>query len=204
MEMDNSQNTLSKLIFDPFSFLSRNQTLIIGLSIIFIAGIINFFSNTHFDGIFDIHTGKSSLFIVFILEGYINLIIITGSLFILGKLFTKQNVNILNFLGQQSLARWPLLIASIITISKPYQRFSNIKSVKEIEEFGTFQFNSFDNMIVSLSIILILIITIWVIILMYKSFNQKFKVYRTKGLLLFISGSIIAEILSKMIILHII
>jgi hypothetical protein len=202
--MDHSKKSHSKFLFNPFSYFSKKQTLIIGLIIIFIAGIINYFTSTHFDGIFDIHTGRPSPFIVFLLEGYINLIIITGSLLILGKLFTKQNVNILNFLGQQALARWPLLIASIITISKPYQNFISVKSVQEIKEFGIFSFNSLNNTIVSLSLIFIFVIILWMIILMYKSFKQTFKVQGIKGAFLFISGSIIAEIISKLIILRII
>lgn len=202
--MKNSKKTYLKFILNPFDYFSPNHTLIIGLSIIFTAGIINSFANTHFDGIFDIHTGGSSAFIVFILEGYINLIIITGALFILGKLFTKQNVDIFKFLGQQSLARWPFMTASIITISKSYQRFSSIKSIREIKEFGIFSFNSLDNTIVSLSIIFIFIILLWVVILMYKSFKQEFKICGTKGVLIFIFGSVIAEILSKIIILQII
>lgn len=202
--MNKNTNNGFKLIFNPHTIFSKNQVIFVGLLIILISGTINSFSNTHFDGIFDIHTGKSSPFIVFILEGYINLTIITGSLFILGKLFTKQNANILNFLGHQALARWPLLIASIITLSKPYQNFISIKSLQKLKEFGIFSFNSLDNTIVSLSIVIVFVITLWMIILMYKSFKQTFKVQGFKGIFLFISGSIIAEILSKIIILYII
>lgn len=202
--MDNSKKTHSRFFLDPFSYFPPNQTLIIGLVIIFIAGVINSFANTHFDGIFDIHTGKSSAFIVFITEGYINLIILTGLLFMVGKIFTKQNVNIIDILGQQALARWPLLISSIITVSKPYQRFCAMRSLREFYNFGIFNLNSFDNTIVSFSIIIISIITIWVILLMYKSFSQTYKVQGLKGIIIFIFGALIAEVLSKLLILRII
>lgn len=202
--MDSSISKYSKILFNPFTVFSRNQTLIIGLIIIFIAGFINSFTNTHFDGIFDIHTGKSSAFVVFITEGYINLILLTGLLFLIGKLFTKQHVNIIDLLGQQALARWPLIISSIITISKPYQRFCSMRSLRELQDFGILRFNTIDNIIVSFSIIVLLIITIWVVVLMYKSFSQTYKVQRTKSVLLFTLGILLAEVLSKLFILQII
>ncbi|MBU0713626.1 hypothetical protein KKA87_17125 [bacterium] len=202
--MDSSISKYSKILFNPFTVFSRNQTLIIGLIIIFIAGFINSFTNTHFDGIFDIHTGKSSAFVVFITEGYINLILLTGLLFLIGKLFTKQDANIIDLLSQQAIARWPLLLSSIITISKPYQRFSRMRSLRELHDFGIFKFNSFDDIVVSLSIIVLLIITIWTVALMYKSFHQTYKVERIKSVLLFTLGILLAEILSKLFIQQII
>jgi len=202
--MNSTKSKYSKILFNPFTVFSRNQTLIIGLIIICIAGVINSFTNTHFDGIFDIHTGKSSVFIVFILEGYINLIILTGLLYIVGKIFTQQNVNIINLLGQQALARWPLIISSIITISKPYQRFCAFRSLQELQDFGILRFNTLDNIFVNLSLIVILIITIWIVVLMYKSFSQTYKVQGTKSVLLFFLGVILAEVLSKLLILQII
>jgi hypothetical protein len=202
--MNSIKSKYLKILFNPFAIFSRNQTLIIGLIIICIAGVINSFTNTHFDGIFDIHTGKSSVFVVFILEGYINLIILTGLLYIVGKIFTQQNVNIINLFGQQALARWPLIISSIITISKPYQQFCAMRSLRELQDFGIFRFNTLDNIVVSLSIIVILIITIWVVVLIYKSFSQTYKVQGTKSVLLFILGVLFAEVLSKLLILQII
>lgn len=199
-----NKEKIFNLLFNPFNSLSKNQTLIIGMVIIFLAGLINSFTNTHFDGIFDIHSGKDSAFIVFILEGYINLVIITGILYLVGKVFIKTDANILSLFGQQALARWPLLISSIITISGPYQRFCNNTSRQQLETFGIFNFNSFDEIIVSLSLILMLIVTIWVIVLMYKSFSKLYKVQDTKGIFLFIFGSLIAEVLSKLLILRII
>jgi len=202
--MSNSDKKYSRLLFNPFDVLSRNQALIIGIVILFISGLINSFTNTHFDGVFDIHTGKPSAFIVFILEGYINLVIITGILFCVGKVFIKTDTNILSLFGQQALARWPLLISSIITISGPYQRFCNNSSLQQLETFGILNFNSFDEIIVSLSLILMLIVTIWVIVLMYKSFSKLYKVQGTKGVFLFIFGALVAEVLSKLLILRII
>jgi len=202
--MDNANKQLSRLFFDPFTYLSKNQTLVIGLTIILITGFINSFTNTHFDGIFDIHTGKSSAFVVFVTEGYIILILLTGLLFLIGTLFIKQRANIFDLLGQQALARWPLLLSSIITISKPYQRFCRMRSLRELYDFGIFRFNSLDNIVVSISIIVLLIITIWVVVLMYKSFSQTYKVQRIKSVFLFILGVLIAEVLSKVLILRII
>ncbi|MCF7886089.1 MAG: hypothetical protein K9M80_06315 [Candidatus Marinimicrobia bacterium] len=202
--MDNSEKSLLKILFEPFRYLSKYQTFIIGLTIILIAGVINSFANIHFDGVFDVHTGRPSSFIVFILEGYINLIILTGSLVILGKIFTKRNIDIVDFLGQQALARWPLLISSMITLSEPYQKYCHLRSFREIQDFGLFSFNSYDNIMVSLSIICLLLITIWTILLMYKSFSKNYKVQGLKGIMLFILGSIFAEIFSKLVILRII
>ncbi len=108
--MDNANKQLSRLFFDPFTYLSKNQTLVIGLTIILITGFINSFTNTHFDGIFDIHTGKSSAFVVFVTEGYIILILLTGLLFLIGTLFIKQRANIFDLFGSASISTLAVII----------------------------------------------------------------------------------------------
>mgnify|MGYP006306362973 FL=1 len=88
---------LWNFLLNPFKYFSRNQMLTIGLAVILLTGIINYFTNTHFDGIFDIHTGKSATIYIFISEGFINLIIITLCLYFPAKTITDSNINIYNF-----------------------------------------------------------------------------------------------------------
>ena len=91
----------------------------------------------------------------------------------------------------------------MIIFSNTSQQLYNLKSIQKIQEFGLFKFSTIDNTIVSLSIILFIVITIWIITLMYRSFTQSFKIQGLKNILLFIICSIIAEILSKKLILYI-
>jgi len=102
-EIPKKQYTITELLYNPFKRMSNNQLLFIGLVIILISGIINSFSNTHFDGIIDIHTGKESPFWVFITEGFINLILITLIFFISGKFILKAECSLKDILKSTGL-----------------------------------------------------------------------------------------------------
>jgi len=52
-----NSNRLSQWLFDPFRFIAGFKALLLGLAIILISVFVGSFSNTHFDGVLDVHTG---------------------------------------------------------------------------------------------------------------------------------------------------
>ena len=96
-------------LFNPFTYLAGTPALLIGLSVILIAGFLSSLSNTHFDGVLDVHTGAPAPLAVFLLEGIIGWLCISVVLSVLGVLASKSSVRLLNVFGTQALARLPTL-----------------------------------------------------------------------------------------------
>ena len=60
--MDNSTaqpKKLSTWFFNPFTYVAGEQALVIGLGVILASSYIASLSNTHFDGVLDMHTGAT-------------------------------------------------------------------------------------------------------------------------------------------------
>jgi len=202
-EITKKQNTITELLFNPFKKMSNNQLLFFGLGIILISGILNTISNTHFDGIFDIHTGKESPFWVFIAEGFINLILITLIFFIIGKFILKAECSLKDILSQQAFARWPLILSSLIALSNSYQDYIQSLSVRIAQNPGSILGpDTGQNILFIISIVIFIIIYIWIFFLMYKSVSRTLKISGIKGVGIFLAGCLIIEILSKLVILN--
>ena len=201
--MTENRKKIFNLIFDPSSILSLKQSLTYGIAIIFISGMINSISNTHFDGILDSHTGKPAPLLVFILEGFINLIVISVVFFTLIKISLTTHVSFLEIFSQQSFARWPFILISFLSLNQFYQDIINLIYQKYIELDKSVILSTNDFNLFIVIIFFMMIIIIWSLILMYNSFRRVCDKGGLKVILLFITGIIISEILSKFVFLMI-
>ena len=114
---------LRQWLFDPFTYLAGGGALALGLAAILLAGFVGSFSNTHFDGVLDIHTGRAASLGMFLGEGLVNWLSISIVLLILGRIASKTPFRSIDMLGTQAMARWPTLIAAIATLAPPHQRY---------------------------------------------------------------------------------
>jgi hypothetical protein len=113
---------LSQWLFNPFRFVAGLQALLIGLAIILISGFVGSLSNTHFDGVIDVHTGAAAPMWFFLSEGVINWICMAGPLFFFGLIVSHSAFRMIDVVGTQALARWPYLITSIVMFPGANQR----------------------------------------------------------------------------------
>ncbi len=199
--MTENRKKIFNLIFDPFGILSLKQSLYYGIAIIFISGLLNSISNTHFDGILDIHTGKPAPLLIFILEGFINLIVVSVVFFTLIKISLTTHVSFFEIFSQQSFARWPFILISFLSLSQFYQDIIRLIYQKYIELDKSVIISSNDFNLFLIILLIMMIISIWSLILMYNSFRRACDKGGIKVILLFITGIIISEILSKFIFL---
>ncbi len=64
--------SLGQWLFNPFNYVAGGQALVLGLVAILMAGGFGALSNTHFDGVIDVHSGRAAPLWVFLTEGVIN------------------------------------------------------------------------------------------------------------------------------------
>ena len=56
----NSNISLGQCLFNPFRTMAGSKAIFLGVAIIMIAAFLGSLSNTHFDGVLDVHTGQKA------------------------------------------------------------------------------------------------------------------------------------------------
>jgi len=170
----NPQNrwTPKTMLFNPFYRIAGAKALGIGLAGILVAGWIGALSHTHFDGVFDLHTGVSYMPpAVFLSEGMIDWLCLSLALLVVGKIVSKTAFRTIDLLGTQALARWPAILTGLTTLPPALHRFSQLV-VKQITQPGAkTDYNTADMVVVFAAVIAMIALTCWMIGLMYKSYS---------------------------------
>lgn len=199
--MNNETKTVT-LLFNPFVYIAGAKALWWGLGAILLAGLIGSLSNTHFDGVLDTHTGAHAPLWVFLVEGIINWLCLSIILLGLGRIISRTAFRTIDLLGTQALARWPTLFMSLLALPPAFQRFGN-ELVEQLKQ-GKFNLNIADAIIFFAIVLAMFPLLCWMVFLMYKSFSVSCNVKGAKGILVFIVGILVAEVVSKVCLAYVV
>lgn len=94
-----SERKWTTLLFNPFVYIAGNESLGIGIVVLLLAGLFGALSNTHFDGVLDIHTGASAPLWLFIAESFVNWLSLAVVLWLLGQLVSKSSFRTVDLFG---------------------------------------------------------------------------------------------------------
>ncbi len=198
-----SSGGLGHWLWNPFEKIAGGASLVAGVVILLITGVIASFSNTHFDGVLDTHVGHAAPLWVFLGEGIANWLCLAVVLWIAGLILTgrSRKFRALDLFGTQALARWPYLLAALICSPPGFQRYSTalITAAKQGQLLPAASVG--DTLIFWGATLVILIVTVWFVALAWKSFRISCDVRGGKAITLFIVGIILAEVISKTLIL---
>jgi hypothetical protein len=187
-------------LFNPFIYIAGGRSLLLGIVAILAAGFIGSFSNTQFDGVLDMHSGKSSPLWLLLSEGLIAWLLLGIVLLIFGKIISRTSFRTLDLLGTQAMARWPTIISVLVLLPYPVQNAG--------KHFGTYIMSSIANpssavllttadvILFILSTLVVVLMICWFVALAYKSYAVSCNVKGGKAIGTFIAGVLIAEILS--------
>lgn len=191
-------------LFNPFQFVAGSQSLTIGVILIVISCIIGSFSNSHFDGVLDFHSGAKAPLWVFIFEGLVDWLVMGFLLLFGGKLISKSHVRSVDVFGTQALARGPMLITALSTLLPGYQRFTaQLATLKVDEVLSTIQANMGGLILLMAIAFIALLMIIWMVALMYRAFSVSCNVRGGKAVAVFIVAVILGEAISKLIIVKV-
>jgi hypothetical protein len=112
------------LLFNPFVYIAGGQALGYGVVAIVVAGWIGMASNTHFDGVLDVHSGVVPRFPFFMAEGFIDWLCLAAVLFVMGKIVSRTSFRLVDVFGTQALARWPTLFTTLVTLPHAFGNYS--------------------------------------------------------------------------------
>ncbi len=170
-------------IFKHYTHIAGAKALLIGLGFIIATTIVGYYSNVHFDGALDAHSGKPSSISIHALQHLIAWVSVVLIFSLAGFILSKSRFRFIDIAGTIALARAPMLLVALIGFAPALQ---NAKP------------GEINNSIMLVTLIMIFPI-IWMITLMYNAFTTSINVKGTKAVIGFIVGLILAEVLSKVL-----
>ena len=197
--MTNSKK--STWLFNPFTYVAGWKALLIGLILILLTGYIGSLSNTHFDGVLDTHSGGSAPLWFFLTTGIINWLCMGLILWAFGKKSSKTTFRSIDLFGTQALARWPHLLTAFACMVPAYTRFTHTLIELSRTQKMPETFNLMDAGVFALVVFIMLAVLCWSVRLMYMSYKVSCDPAKGKAIRSFIIGIILAEIVSKIVLI---
>ncbi|MDD2491393.1 MAG: hypothetical protein PHV12_04270 [Bacteroidales bacterium] len=189
---------IRKLI-NPFNYIAGAKSLLIGLAMIFITSLTGYYSNTFFPDILSVKTGVELTFKVSLLFNIVNWLSISLLLYIASLIFSKSSVRFIDLFGTQALARSPYLLAALLGFSKSINRLGEYFLWKYLSIGEPTDISSLEMTIAVVLLTLIVIISIWMITLMYNAFKVSSNIKGGKSVTIFIIVFILSIILSAFV-----
>ncbi len=193
----NDSNKAKTWLFNPFTYAAGGKALLIGLAAILIAGHLGSYINIYFDGVLDTDSGRGAPQWFFLATGIIDWLCMAIVLWVIEKISAKQSFRAIDLFGTQALARWPMVLTALATLLPAYTRFTDtLIQYAQTQKF-TENFNPMDGVMFGAAVLVMLLALCWMVRLMYQGFKMSCDLPKKKAIPLFITGLIIAEIVSK-------
>lgn len=195
---------LTQILFHPFHRIAGVQALGIGLAILIAVGLLGARQGLHFDGVLDIHVGRNGTWWLFVAEGLIDWLCLALVLLAAGRLVSRSAFRSIDLIGTQALARWPTLGVALACLAPGFHRFNEelLKALTSLKpgEIPSLPTNSPDVVVFAMVTLVMLLGTVWMVALTWKSFSHCCNVRGGRAVTAFILGLLIAEVLSKLLI----
>ena len=188
-------------LFNPFHYIAGAKGLAIGVAVTLAAGFIGSLSNSHFDGVLDFHTGAPAPLWVFMSEGLLDWVVMGALLFLGGKIISRSRLRALDVFGTQALARFPTLVTALAALLPGYQRYAGHLASQYIKTMQDVQTNPADPIMFAITVLVAIIMTVWMVALMYRAYSVSCNVRGNKAIGVFIAALILGEIISKVLVL---
>ena len=196
-----NSNRLSQWLFNPFRFIAGFKALLLGLAIILLSAFVGSLSNTHFDGVLDVHTGLKAPLWLFFAEGLINWVCMVIPLFFFGLIVSRSSFRTIDVFGTQALARWPYLITAVVMLPDANQRVIVYIMSKLTQTAPAAAISYIDVFVFAFAMLLSIFMVIWMVALMYRAYVVSCNIKGAAAITTFIVSLIGAEVLSKFAIL---
>lgn len=181
---------MKKILFNPFQFIAGTKALIIGVIVIILTAICNYFVNKPFTFLINWSMIRT------IIESLAGWFLFSTLLYILGRIFSKSRIRFIDVLGTQALARIPFIFTALISLIPMFNKFiayllwTAVKIGKEVEV-------ATHEIVLSLFLYAMLFFAmIWGLILMFNAFKVSTNLKGEKGVWLFVIALVFSLITS--------
>lgn len=197
---ERDRHQIVRWLFNPFQNVAGGRALVIGVAAILVTGLIGSLSNTHFDGVMDVHTGKDAPLWVFLAEGLISWLVMATVMIVVGRIVSRTRFRIIDVFGTQALARWPHVISALVALAPPY-----IVAIDAVAD--AVQGNSVLDLSAStwlgfgLVALVMILMMAWSVALMYRGLAVSCNARGGRAVAGFVVGIIVAEFVSKALVI---
>ena len=192
-------NKSTEILFNPFTRIAGQKSLILGLMIMVLTIVLAYFSNTRFDGVLGIHNGESAPFYLYIIDALTTWLSLILIFYPISLIVTKFRSRFIDVAGTFLFARFPFIIPALLMF---YLRTSEVNKFLESLVTKTnikYSISIADWMLFLASLIIMILCTIWLVALYYKAFRVNTNLKGAKSVWVFIVGLVLAEALASLV-----
>lgn len=198
MTSESPERKLRTWLFNPAIYVAGMEALVVGLVIMLATAWIGNLSQTHFNGVIDVHSGTDAPRWFVVAEGFLGWLSVVLVFWIVGKLAARTSFRLVNLAGTQALARAPMLVVAFFTLMPGYIRFIHglVKIAANGEQPAPESFLTPDGAWFLVVIAVMFIAIGWTITLMYRSYAHVCHISGGRAGWSFVIALILAEVLS--------
>jgi hypothetical protein len=183
-------------LFNPFKFIAGSKSLVVGLIIIVSTSIVGYFSHTHFPDVISVKIGFEMPITYFLFQGLLNWLVLSTVFYIAAVVFSKSSIRIIDIYGTQAFARAPYFLAAFTGFSNSLNNFGKYILWAMLQQGESIHLSAFEIALAILVLLTTVLLTVWMITLMFNAFKVSSNIKGTKLILIFISGLLISIIIT--------
>jgi hypothetical protein len=192
----------TNLILNPFTKIAGFKALTFGVMGMLVAGYISFYSNTHFDGVLNIHSGMAAPMWIHILWPFADVAFLGIWFTLFGMTMSSSKIRIVDVFGTQAFAFLPLVPASLMGFSKSIDRLTEKLTTVDPNAIRLDMFPMNDLLIALIIVFMVIPLTVWSGIWIYNGFKESANLPHKKVIPVYIAAIIIGMLLPKYLIVH--
>jgi hypothetical protein len=188
-----------KMLINPFRYIAGVRSLLIGLAIILATALLGHLSETNFPDVMSVKIGYTSTFLESLTNNLCDWIAISAILYVASLIFSKSRVRIVDILGTQALARAPYLIASCMGFFEASEKFGKYLLWENLKIGKPVTISAFEITLAIAVVVALLMLTIWLVVLMYNAFKESSNIKGNKSILIYTVSLLVAIVLSMLL-----
>ncbi|SDL95872.1 hypothetical protein SAMN05421823_109136 [Catalinimonas alkaloidigena] len=188
-------------LLNPFQKVAGEQALAWGSGVVVLGGLTAWWHQARFDGVLDMHLVEGGPWVGPFLDGVVNVLVLTIVFYPLGLLLNRGRVRLLDVVGTMALARAPFVLLPFLNSHDFLQRTSS-EILTHVQQGTVAEIDNLDLTLLLLISVLSLGLLVWMVLWLYRAYAVSCNVRGAKGIISFIVGLVLAELLSKWLIGH--
>jgi hypothetical protein len=188
-----------RLLINPFVKIAGLQSFSTGVAAMLLAGIVGYYSKTHFDGILNIHSGIQSALYVHLAGPFISVFTLATWFSLFSLIFGKSTVRTIDIFGTQCFAFIPLVPTSLLGFSKTSKMVVDQIQQTVINSSQSFGLEPFRLILFILIMLFVLFFTVWSAIWIYNGFKIASNLKDKIVIPVYATGLVFAMIIPKII-----
>jgi len=187
---------MNKYLFNPFKYIAGWESIAAGIAVLLLTSGIGYFSNIHFPDVISVKTTSGMPFYVLLIQGFSNWLVFSTLLYIAAKIVSSSSVRAVDVFGTQALARFPYIFAALTGFSESITKFGNYMIWNALHIGDPVQISSGETMFAVLLLLISILLTIWMIALMFNAFKISANLKGSKLVVIFIVAIIVSILIT--------